>query len=401
MSIHVFTSEAVSEGHPDKVADQISDAILDAALARDPNAHVAAETFVGPDFCANLGELKFDGAKELDYEAIARGVVRDIGYDRPAEGFCWNTFEYLNKLTGQSPDIDQGVSRGSAEEQGAGDQGMMFGYAVNETPELMPAPLLLSHRLMRRFARERKGGDVPWLRPDAKSQVSAVYDGHRVLRIADVVVSHQTEAVPIETIRATVEEIARDELRDTGLVDAQTRFHVNPTGRFEVGGPAGDSGLTGRKIIVDSYGGAAAHGGGAFSGKDPSKVDRSAAYYARYAAKNLVAAGAAERVQIEVSYAIGMAEPTSLFVEFFGTGRVPEEKATRVLLESGLFDFRPGMLVRELGLLRPEGWCYRDTSNGGHFGRKRFPWERLDKADALREALGLPARSIPFSGRIL
>ena len=391
MSMHVFTSEAVSEGHPDKVADQISDAILDAALARDSAAHVAAETFVGPDFCANLGELKFDGAAGLDYEGIARGVVRDIGYDRPGEGFCWNTFEYVNRLGRQSPDIDRGVSRGSAEKQGAGDQGMMFGYAVRETPELMPAPLVLSHRLMRRFARERKSGAVPWLRPDAKSQVSAVYDGHRVVRVADVVVSHQTENLPIEGIRAAVEEIARDELRDTGLVDGATRFHVNPTGQFVVGGPAGDSGLTGRKIIVDSYGGAAAHGGGAFSGKDPSKVDRSAAYYARYAAKNLVAAGAADRVQIEVSYAIGMAEPTSLFVEFFGTGHggVTEEAATRVLLESGLFDFRPGMLVRELGLLRPEGWCYRDTSNGGHFGRARFPWEKLDKADALREALGI------------
>ncbi len=389
MSMHVFTSEAVSEGHPDKVADQISDAILDAALARDPAAHVAAETFVGPDFCANLGELKFKGAGELDYEGIARGVVRDIGYDRPSEGFSWDTFEYLNRMAGQSPDIDRGVSRGSAEAQGAGDQGMMFGYAVRETPEFMPAPLVLAHRLMRRFAKERKSGAVPWLRPDAKSQVSAVYDGHRVLRIADVVVSHQTENLPIGEIRAAVEEIARDELRGTGLVDADTRFHVNPTGQFVVGGPAGDSGLTGRKIIVDSYGGAAAHGGGAFSGKDPSKVDRSAAYYARYAAKNLVAAGAADRVQIEVSYAIGMAEPTSLFVEFFGTGRggVTEEAATRVLLESGLFDFRPGMLVRELGLLEPEGWCYRDTAVGGHFGRPRFPWERLDKAEALREAL--------------
>ena len=393
MSLHVFTSEAVSEGHPDKVADQISDAILDAALARDPEAHVAAETFVGPNFCANLGELKFAGSDSVDYEAIARGVVRDIGYDRPGEDFSWDTFVYLNKLTSQSPDIDQGVSRGSDEAQGAGDQGMMFGYAVRETPELMPAPLVLAHRLMRRFARERKGGGVPWLRPDAKSQVSAVYDGHRVLRVADVVLSHQTEEIPIGTIRATIEEIARDELRDTGLVDGKTRFHINPTGRFVKGGPAGDSGLTGRKIIVDSYGGAAAHGGGAFSGKDPSKVDRSAAYYARYAAKNLVAAGAAERVQIEVSYAIGLAEPTSLFVEFFGTGRVREEDAARVLLEGGLFDFRPGMLVRELGLKRPSGWCYRDTSNGGHFGRRRFPWERLDKADALREALRLPPPS--------
>ena len=391
MSTHIFTSEAVSEGHPDKVADQISDAILDAALARDPGAHVAAETFVGPDFCANLGELKFDGSGDLDYEAIARGVVRDIGYDRPSERFCWNTLAYLNKLSGQSPDIDQGVSRGSAEAQGAGDQGMMFGYAVRETPEFMPAPLVLAHRLMRRFTAERKSGRVPWLRPDAKSQVSAVYDGHRILRIADVVVSHQTEDIPIERIRAAVEEIARDELRDTGLVDAGTRFHVNPTGKFVVGGPAGDSGLTGRKIVVDTYGGAAAHGGGAFSGKDPSKVDRSAAYYARYAAKNLVAAGAADRVQIEVSYAIGMAEPTSLFVEFFGTGRVPEEAATRALLEGGLFDFRPGMLVRELGLTRPAGWSYRETTNGGHFGRPQFPWEKLDKVEALRDALGLTA----------
>ena len=393
MQRYVFTSEAVSEGHPDKVADQISDAILDAALAVDPAAHVAAETFVGPRFCANLGEVSEHVLPRLDRETIARGVVRDIGYDRPEEGFDWRTFDYQNRLGAQSPDIAQGVDRGSADEQGAGDQGMMFGYAVRETPELMPAPIAWAHRLMRRFTDERKSGRIPWLRPDAKSQVSVVYEDGRPVRIDAIVLSHQTTAEPDidRDIRPAIEAVVRDELADTGMLVPSTKFHVNPTGRFVVGGPAGDSGLTGRKIVVDTYGGACPHGGGAFSGKDPSKVDRSAAYYARYAAKNLVAAGAADRCEIQVSYAIGVAAPTSVRVQFFGTekGGATEEKAVALLRDSGLFDFRPGRLIAELGLTAPKGWCYRDTTNGGHFGRSRFPWERLDKVDAVRSALGL------------
>jgi len=393
MSSYIFTSEAVSEGHPDKVADAISDAILDAALALDPAAHVAAESFVGPNFVANLGEILLVGKERLDPENIARGVVRDIGYDRPDEDFAWNTFVYENRLNRQSPDIARGVNRGSVDEQGAGDQGMMFGYAARETPELMPAPIAWAHRLMRRFAKERKSGRIPWLRPDAKSQVSVAYENGVPARIDAIVLSHQTTNEPDtdRDIRPTVEAVVRDELADTGMIDSATKFHVNPTGRFVVGGPAGDSGLTGRKIVVDTYGGACAHGGGAFSGKDPSKVDRSAAYYARYAAKNLVAAGAADRCEIQVSYAIGVAAPVSCRVQFFGTekGGVTEEKAVALLRDSGLFDFRPGRLIAELGLTAPKGWCYRDTTNGGHFGRSRFPWERLDKVDAIRSELGL------------
>ena len=393
MQRYVFTSEAVSEGHPDKVADQISDAILDAALAVDPAAHVAAETFVGPRFCANLGEVSEHVLPKLDPETIARGVVRDIGYDRPEEGFDWRTFDYQNRLGAQSPDIAQGVDRGSADEQGAGDQGMMFGYAVRETPELMPAPIAWAHRLMRRFTDERKSGRIPWLRPDAKSQVSVVYEDGRPVRIDAIVLSHQTTAEPDidRDIRPAIEAVVRDELAGTGMLVSATKFHVNPTGRFVVGGPAGDSGLTGRKIVVDTYGGACPHGGGAFSGKDPSKVDRSAAYYARYAAKNLVAAGAADRCEIQVSYAIGVAAPTSVRVQFFGTekGGATEAKAVAMLESGEVFDFRPGRLVAALGLLSPSGWTYRDTASGGHFGRAAFPWERLDRVDAVRAALGL------------
>ena len=393
MQRYVFTSEAVSEGHPDKVADQISDAILDAAIAVDPAAHVAAESFVGPRFCANLGEISKHVLPKLDPETIARGVVRDIGYDRPEEGFDWRTFDYQNRLGAQSPDIAQGVDRGSADEQGAGDQGMMFGYAVRETPELMPAPIAWAHRLMRRFTDERKSGRIPWLRPDAKSQVSVVYEDGRPVCIDAIVLSHQTTAEPDidRDIRPAIEAVVRDELADTGMLVPSTKFHVNPTGRFVVGGPAGDSGLTGRKIVVDTYGGACPHGGGAFSGKDPSKVDRSAAYYARYAAKNLVAAGAADRCEIQVSYAIGVAAPTSVRVQFFGTekGGATEEKAVAMLESGEVFDFRPGRLVAALGLLAPSGWSYRDTASGGHFGREAFPWERLDRVDAVRAALGL------------
>lgn len=390
MSHHIFTSESVSEGHPDKVADQISDAILDAVLALDDTAHVAAETFVGPDFVCNLGEVTAQGFERLNCEQIARDIVKEIGYDRPEERFSWDTFTYENRMQGQSPDIAQGVNRGSVEEQGAGDQGMMFGYATNETPSYLPAPLAFAHQLIARFTRERHAHTIPWLRPDAKSQVSVVYDGHRIVRISDIVLSHQTTAdVSIGEIRRVIQGIIREELAPTGLVDADTRLHINPTGRFVVGGPAGDSGLTGRKIIVDTYGGASGHGGGCFSGKDPSKVDRSAAYYARYVAKNIVAAGVADRCSLQVSYAIGEAAPVSYCLNFFGTGHGPdEETVTRFLHEGGLFDFRPGKIGEALSLRAPKGWTYRQTTNGGHFGRSLFPWEQLDKVPALRAALG-------------
>ena len=389
-STHVFTSESVSEGHPDKIADQISDAILDACIKQDPNAHVACETANGPNLVVNLGEITCKGWEKVNPEAIARDVVREIGYDRPDEAFSFDTFKYINALHGQSPDINQGVDRGSIENQGAGDQGIMFGYATNETPEMMPSTLVYAHRLVRRCAELRKSGAIPFLRPDAKAQVSIQYESGRPAALTAVVLSHQTEDVDIEIVRDRLREVVHEELGGTGLITDETLFHLNPTGKFVIGGPNGDAGVTGRKIIVDTYGGAASHGGGAFSGKDPSKVDRSAAYYARYAAKNIVAAGLADKCQIQVSYAIGVSKPTSVYVSIqtFGTGRVSEEKLATILMEGGIFDFRPGMLVRDLGLLQPQGWCYRQTATYGHFGRAEFPWEKTDRVEALREAAG-------------
>ena len=384
---HVFTSESVAEGHPDKVCDQISDAVLDACLAQDPDAHVACETAAGPDFVVNLGEFKCRNRDQINTEGIARQVVRDIGYDRPEEHFSWTSFVYETVQHAQSMDIDMGVSRGDDADQGAGDQGMMFGYASNATPELMPAPIQLAHRLLAKLTDARKSGAIAYLRPDAKSQVSVLHENGAPVRITDIVISNQTLDVPIARIRKDVEAFARDVLKDTGLVDDDTLFHINPTGKFVIGGPCGDAGLTGRKIIVDTYGGVGAHGGGAFSGKDPSKVDRSAAYYARYAAKNIVAAGLADKCEIQVAYAIGVAKPVSINVSCFGTAKVAEERIAALLMAHELFDFRPGMLIRELGLKRPQGWSYRQTANGGHFGRPEFPWERTDKADALRSAL--------------
>ena len=375
-----------------RIRFQISDAILDACLAADSGAHVACETAVGPDFTVNLGEITCRGWDGIDPESIARAVVRDIGYDNPAEGFAADTFRYLSRLHGQSPNIARGVNRDTLADQGAGDQGMMFGYATNETPEFMPAPIVLSHRILRRLAALRKaGGRYAYLRPDSTAQVSIRYADGKPARIETVVVSHMTTEAGDALVHDDMEPLVREILAPSGLVDEKTVFHVNPTGKFVIGGPQGDSGLTGRKIIVDTYGGAASHGGGAFSGKDPSKVDRSAAYYARYAAKNLVASGAADRCQIQVSYAIGRAEPTSIFVDTFGTARVDEARIESLLRDDGLFDFRPGLLVGALGLTRPEGWCYRDTAAYGHFGRtdKPFPWEKLDKVDAIRSALGL------------
>ena len=384
LSPHVFTSESVSEGHPDKVADQVSDAILDAYLAHDPHAHVACETAVGHDLLVNLGEITCRGGESVNPEAIARSVVRDIGYDRPAEGFSYDTFRYVSALHKQSPDINLGVDRGSDEEQGAGDQGMMFGNATDSTPELMPAPIVFSHRLLRTFSRLRRSGELPYLRPDAKAQVSVRHENGRPVAIETVVVSHQTtDEVDIARIRRDVEEVARGAL-DKALLTNDTRFLVNPTGKFVIGGPSGDAGVTGRKIIVDTYGGVGSHGGGAFSGKDASKVDRSAAYYCRYVAKNVVAAGLAGKCEVQVSYAIGRADATSINVSTYGTGKIPEEKIADILMNSGIFDFRPGMIAKALGLLAPKGWCYRDTATYGHFGRPEFPWERTDKVDALK-----------------
>ena len=384
---HVFTSESVSEGHPDKVADQISDAVLDACLKRDAHAHVACETMVGPDIVVNMGEITCAGFDRVDMEAIARRVVGRIGYDAAAESFSADTFVYRSYVHGQSPDIARGVNRKSAARQGAGDQGMMFGYATNETKSYMPAAIVYSHELLKMFAGLRRSGACAWLRPDAKCQLSVVYENGRPVRLATVVVSHQTTACGATKAHyAEIERLAHDWLAKTGLLDGRTKFYVNPTGKFVVGGPCGDSGLTGRKIIVDTYGGMAAHGGGAFSGKDPSKVDRSAAYYARYAAKNIVAAGLADRCQIQVAYAIGVDRPVSFCVKTFGTARdgVTDGALEKMLASGRIFDFRPYALIADLKLLKPRGWCYEDTAAYGHFGRPAFPWEKLDRVAKLR-----------------
>ena len=386
---HVYTSESVSEGHPDKVCDQISDAVLDACLANDPNAHVACETAVGTNLVVNVGEITCKNWEKINPQVIARDVVKDIGYDVPAEGFSFDTFNYVSALHGQSVDIAQGVNKVSLEEQGAGDQGMMFGYASNATPQLMPAPIIYSHTLLQYLTVLRKNGEIPYLRPDSKSQVSVLHENGEVKEITAVVISHQTREVPIKRIRKELEEVARAFLKDTGKLTNKTKFYINPTGRFVIGGPCGDSGLTGRKIIVDSYGGVGSHGGGAFSGKDPSKVDRSAAYYGRYAAKNIVAAGLAAKCEIQVAYAIGVAKPLSINVSTYGTGKIDDDKIAKILMANEIFDFRPGMLIKDLGLTKPKGWSYRKTSNYGHFGRDGFPWEKTDRAAALRSAAGL------------
>ena len=386
--VHVFSSESVSEGHPDKVADAISDAILDACLKRDPNARVACETMVGPDMVINMGEITCSGFDEIDTEAIARKVVKDIGYTVPEEHFSYDTFKYVSCLHGQSPDIARGVDRATAEDQGAGDQGMMFGYATDETPELMPAAIVYAHRLLKHFADLRHSGRWPWLRPDAKAQLSVLYQDGRPVALDTVVVSHQTTAKGATAKNyALIRKEAKAFLAETGLLTAKTRFLVNPTGKFVVGGPCGDSGLTGRKIIVDTYGGMAAHGGGAFSGKDPSKVDRSAAYYARYAAKNIVAAGLARRCQIQVAYAIGVAAPVSFSVQTFGTNveGVTNADLEAMLKNGEIFDFRPYGIQQALGLLKP---IYAQTAAYGHFGRAGLPWEKTDKVKALKKRFG-------------
>jgi S-adenosylmethionine synthetase len=385
---HVFTSESVSEGHPDKVCDQISDAILDACLRQDSEAHVACETAVGSNLVVNLGEISSSNWDAVNPKVIARDVIRDIGYDRADEGFSYDTFNYVNGLHGQSVDIAQGVNREGVENQGAGDQGMMFGYASNATAQLMPAPIVFAHGLLQFFTALRKNGEIPYLRPDSKAQVSVLHEAGVAKEITAVVISHQTGDVPIETIRADLEENARIFLKDTGLVTTNTGFYINPTGRFVIGGPCGDSGVTGRKIIVDTYGGVGSHGGGAFSGKDPSKVDRSAAYYCRYVAKNIVAAGLADKCEIQVAYAIGVAKPMSINVSTYGTGKIAEDKIEKILMSNEIFDFRPGMLIKDLGLKTPKGWSYRKSSNYGHFGRDGFPWEETNRVEALKLAAG-------------
>ncbi len=381
----IFTSESVSEGHPDKIADQISDAVLDALLTQDSRSRVACETLVKTGMVILAGEITTNAW--VDMEALVRKVVSDIGYDNGDIGFDGKSCAVLNAIGKQSADIAMGVDESDNHEQGAGDQGLMFGYASNETDVLMPAPITYAHRLVERQAYLRKNKTLPWLRPDAKSQITFRYENNKPVAIEAVVLStqHSPEIAAKDIHDAVMDEIILHTLPKEWL-HKDTKYFINPTGQFVIGGPVGDCGLTGRKIIVDSYGGMARHGGGAFSGKDPSKVDRSAAYMARYVAKNVVAAGLAERCEIQVSYAIGVAEPTSVSIETFGTGKLDEDKLVKIVRD--IFDLRPKGLIAQLDLLRP---IYQPTASYGHFGRTEssFTWERTDKVDALRDAAGL------------
>ncbi|MBF4989883.1 methionine adenosyltransferase [Methylophilus sp. QUAN] len=387
MSEYLFTSESVSEGHPDKLADQVSDSILDAILAQDPTARVAAETLANTGLVVLAGEITTTA--NVDYIKVARDAIKRIGYDNTEYGIDYKGCAVLVAYDKQSPDIAQGVDNANDDplDQGAGDQGIMFGYAVNETPQLMPLPIWLSHRVMERQSQLRKDGRLPWLRPDAKSQVTIQYVDGKPFKIDTVLVSTQhAPDMSLDAIReAVIEEIIKPTL-PAELIKGEIKYLVNPTGRFVIGGPQGDCGLTGRKIIVDTYGGAAPHGGGAFSGKDPSKVDRSAAYAGRYVAKNIVAAGLADKCLVQVSYAIGVAQPTSIMVETYGTGKISDERLTQLVREH--FDLRPKGIVKMLDLLRP---IYSKTAAYGHFGRDEpeFSWEATDKAAALRAAAGL------------
>lgn len=383
--INLFTSESVSEGHPDKMADQISDAILDALLKEDPRSRVACETLIKTGMVLVAGEITTEAY--VDIEDIVRGVVNDIGYNNADSGFDGHTCAVINAIGKQSPDISQGVDDSDDHEQGAGDQGLMFGYASNETDVLMPAPITYSHRLVKRQSEVRKNGTLPWLEPDAKSQLTFRYINNKPVSIDAVVLSTQhKDSVSNEELREGVfEEIIKPVLPEEWITK-ETKIFINPTGRFVIGGPVGDCGLTGRKIIVDTYGGMARHGGGAFSGKDPSKVDRSAAYVARYVAKNIVAAGIAERCEIQLSYAIGVAEPTSISVETFGTGKIANSEIVKIIREH--FELRPKGLIKMLDLIQP---IYRNTAAYGHFGREdlELSWEKTDKAAALKEAAGV------------
>ncbi len=395
----MFTSESVSEGHPDKMCDQISDAILDALIVADPQSRVACESLVKTGMAVVAGEITSTAV--VPYTDIVRKTVREIGYTSSEMGFDADSCAVLIAVDRQSPDISQGVTEGEGlhKEQGAGDQGLMFGYACNETEELMPFPIQMAHRLVERLTEHRKSGKLDFLRPDSKSQVSVEYRDGRPVRIDSVVISsqHAPDVTHTRLSEAIIEEVIKKTI-PAQYLDAKTRFHVNPTGRFVVGGPMGDCGLTGRKIIVDSYGGYGRHGGGAFSGKDPSKVDRSAAYMARYVAKNIVAAGIATHCELQVSYAIGLAEPLSVLVDTFGTGVLPDAKVASLVRDA--FDFRPAALVKTLDLKRP---IYKATAAYGHFGRRPekgfFPWERTDRAEELRKSAGLGAPKAAAAGR--
>jgi S-adenosylmethionine synthetase len=387
MTDFIFTSESVSEGHPDKVADQISDSVLDAILAQDPRSRVACETLVTTGMVFIAGEITTNAV--VDYPKVARETIRDIGYNDSAMGFDWETCAVLTSIDKQSPDISQGVTEGQGlfKDQGAGDQGLMFGYACNDTPELMPMPIMLAHKLTMKLSEVRKAGVLDFLRPDSKSQVSIRYIDDRPVCVDTVVVSSQhTPDVTYENIRDGIIEEVVKKVIPAELMNAETRFLINPTGRFVIGGPMGDCGLTGRKIIVDTYGGQGSHGGGAFSGKDPSKVDRSASYMGRYVAKNLVAAGLCDKCEVQVAYAIGVAEPVSVMINTFRTGKIPSEAIAKIVKET--FDLRPRAIIEQLDLLRP---IYRKTAAYGHFGRElpEFTWERTDKVDILRSKAGI------------
>ena len=377
---YVFTSESVTEGHPDKIADQISDAVLDAVLAQDATGRVACETLVTTGLVLVAGEITTSA--QIDYSDIARGVIRDVGYTRAKYGFDADTCAVISSIKRQSPDIALGVDTG-----GAGDQGLMFGFACDETNELMPLPITLAHKLCRRLAEVRKTGMVNFLRPDGKTQVTVEYEGPRPVRVDCVVVStqHSEEVSNADVHSAVMNEVIQHVIPEA-MMDQKTRFHINPTGRFVIGGPMGDAGMTGRKIIVDTYGGYSRHGGGALSGKDPTKVDRSACYMARYVAKNLVAAGLARRVEVQLAYAIGVAEPVSVMVETFGTGVIPDERVTEIV--RAIFSLTPRGIIEMLNLRRP---IYRPTATYGHFGRSEpgFAWERTDKAEAIRKEAGI------------
>ena len=387
MSEYIFTSESVAEGHPDKMSDQVSDAILDAILQQDRHARVACETLFKTGLALIAGEITTTA--QIDYDAVVRQTIKEIGYDSSDKGFDYQTCSVMTALGVQSPDITQGVDRQRPEDQGAGDQGIMFGYATNETDVLMPAALYYSHLLVEKQAEVRKNGTLPWLRPDAKSQVSLHYVDNKPQSIDAVVLSSQhSDDISLKSLQeAIMEEIIIPVLKPTGLLNDKTKYHINPTGHFVIGGPMGDAGLTGRKIIVDTYGGSARHGGGAFSGKDPSKVDRSAAYAGRYVAKNIVAAGLAERCEVQLSYAIGVAEPTSIMVETFGTGKISDENITKLIREH--FDLRPYGILKMLDLLNADKIKYRKTASYGHFGRENlgFTWENTDKAEMLKDVI--------------
>lgn len=386
---HVLTSESVSEGHPDKVCDQISDAILDQCLIQDPESRVACESLATTNFVVLAGEITTSA--NVNWAETARNVVKNIGYTDPASGFSAQNLDVLVRIHKQSPDISRGVTAATSlsGEQGAGDQGMMVGFACNETDDFMPATIHYAHRIVEEFARLRhtEPDKYAFLRPDAKSQVSFIYEDGHPITVNNIVLSHQHTP---DMKRETLEELTRSVVAKViphKFLNDNIQFYVNPTGRFVVGGPEGDTGLTGRKIIVDSYGGIGRHGGGAFSGKDPSKVDRSAAYMARYVVKNIVAAGLAERCEMQVAYAIGVAKPLSLFIDTFGTGKVPDNIIADFVLNGGLFDFRPAEIIKALSLNPPKGWSYLQTATYGHFGRNLFPWEQTNKAAQLADAL--------------